>query len=689
MRSSTRVSWWSMWAAVVAALLAVLPGVAAASPLDDAVSQALAAHGFTGRAEAQMEARLGRPVNHALADVGRLLWFDTIAGLNGDNSCGGCHSPGAGFGDTQSIAIGIDNNGVVGPGRTGPRNQRRTPMAINTALYPRLMWNGRFDALSGDPFDNSQGFSFPAPEGMSLSGKAHLLVAQAFIPPTERVEAAGFDFDGDNDDIRAEVEDRLNASPGYVQRFAALYPEVQAGGPITYDMFAEATAEFEYTLVFANAPVDRFARGHREAMTDGQKRGALLFFGKAGCVSCHAVSGTSNEMFSDFENHVIGVPQIVPSDANVVFDGPGEDEDFGLEQVTGDPDDRYKFRSAPLRNLATVPAFMHNGAFTTLESAIRHHLDVPASVAAFTTSHLAPDLQGPIAPMADVLARLDPLLQAPTVLTEDEIADLVEFVGDGLTDDRAKQDNLKRLIPASVPSGNATLKFQLVCSSDAQCGSGSFCGGSVCSPKRGTGAACGAASACQSGSCQGGSCQDPPGVTCKEIVRGGASGWSTVEDALLSADHPTWAAGPWEGLWVGKSSAGNRNFSIVRWDLSGVPSNASIRRAVAKLPLSWNTSLMEIAAHPALAPWTEATVKYQSYVVPGTWDTSPFAHFFAGGPGDKRLDVTALVADWVSGALPNRGIVLAEPKYDSHLIYSSESTKKENRPRLEVCYSVP
>ena len=84
-------------------------------------------------------------------------------------------------------------------------------------------------------------------------------------------------------------------------------------------------------------------------MTAAEKRGALLFFGKGGCVACHAVAGTSNEMFSDFEMHVIGVPQIAPAfgvgTGNMIFDGPGEDEDFGLEQVTGNPADRYKFRT--------------------------------------------------------------------------------------------------------------------------------------------------------------------------------------------------------------------------------------------------------------------------------------------------------------------------------------------------------
>jgi cytochrome c peroxidase len=159
-----------------------------------------------------METRLGRRIDRQLASLGRQLWFDPIHGLNGDNSCGGCHSPTDGFGDTQPIAIGIDNNGIVGPDRTGPRNQRRSPMVINSAFYPTLMWNSRFHALSGDPFDNAQGFAFPAPEGITLSYLPHLLTAQAFIPPTERVEQTGFHFPGDNDDIRGEVVRRTGGA---------------------------------------------------------------------------------------------------------------------------------------------------------------------------------------------------------------------------------------------------------------------------------------------------------------------------------------------------------------------------------------------------------------------------------------------------------------------------------------------
>lgn len=421
--------------------------------------QMLASHGFTGRIASTLETRLGRAVDTKLADVGRMLWFDKIAGLNNDNSCAGCHSPINGFGDAQSIAIGVDNNNVVGPHRAGPRNQRRSPMAINTAFFPTLMWNSRFAARSGDPFSNTGGFQFPAPEGLSLSYLKHLLQAQAFLPLTERVEAAGFAFPGSNDDLRAEVLRRINDTGEYQKLFRQVIPAVKAGRPITFDNIAQAVAEFEFTLVFANAPIDRFARGS-EDMDDAQVRGGVLFFGRAGCVRCHAVGGGSNEMFSDFREHVIGVPQVVPTVSNVVFDGPGANEDFGLEQVTAYIADRYKFRTSPIRNVALQPAFMHNGAFVRLEDAIRHHLDPATSAGSWTPKLLSPDLRGRPGPIDPVLARLDPLLRTPVTLSDTEFSDLLAFVRDGLLDTDARPDKLRALIPDKVPSGRPTMTFE-------------------------------------------------------------------------------------------------------------------------------------------------------------------------------------------------------------------------------------
>jgi cytochrome c peroxidase len=428
--------------------------------LDAELRSHIASHGFTGRIASTLEARLGRRIDHQLANVGRLLWFDPIQGLNDDNACGGCHSPSSGFGDTQPIAVGIDNNGIAGPGRRGPRNQRRSPMVINSVFYPTLMWNSRFHAPSGDPFDNSQGFVFPPPESNTLSDLPHLLTAQAFIPPTERVEAAGFHFPGDNDDIRAEVLRRLNDNENYRQLFARVFPAVKAGAPISFDHVGRAIAEFEFTQVYANAPIDRYARGLHNALTPAQKWGAVLFFDRAGCVACHTVSGRSNEMFSDFRQHVAGVPQIAPSFSNMVFDGPGANEDFGLEQVTGSSADRYAFRTSPLRNVALQPAFMHNGAFSRLEDAIRYHLDAVGGAASYNTAHLPADLQGATGPMQPVLDRLDPLLRTPVQLSEAEFEALVDFVRNGLLDPDARPQRLRRFIPEKLPSGRASLIFQ-------------------------------------------------------------------------------------------------------------------------------------------------------------------------------------------------------------------------------------
>jgi len=289
-----------------------------------------------------------------------------------------------------------------------------------------------------------------------------LLDAQAFIPPTERVEVAGFSFPGDNYAIRDEVLKRINSEPEYRKRFGKLFPDVAAGGPITFDEFGFAIAEFEFTQVFADAPIDEFARGRKNAMTDSQKKGALLFFGKAECIQCHKVSGSSNEMFSDFAPHVIGVPQIAPSVGNVTFDGPGQNEDFGLEQITGNPNDRYKFRTSPIRNVALQPAFFHNGAFTRLEDAIRHHLDVFASALNYdpVAAGVAPDLRGPTGPIDPVLDRVDPILRTPISLDSREFQELVDFVRNGLLDSRAASSNLRKLIPKSVPSGFPVLTFQ-------------------------------------------------------------------------------------------------------------------------------------------------------------------------------------------------------------------------------------
>lgn len=499
------------WAAVLGWAVVPTPGLpravahAAANPegnLDGDLAAVLAGAGFTGSLEASLPQRLGRPVNPALADLGRLLFFDNILGLHEDNSCAGCHSPEFGFGDSQSMAIGVQSNRLVGPDRAGPRNMRKSPQVINSAFIPKLMLNGRFVALSDDPFDNSLGFEFPPPEGLIRFPPGDdrfptLLSAQGHIPQTELVEMAGFtgaatndaigprfdvfddgngtvlpqDGDGDgflNEEIRAVVLGKIKGTKGYVTLFRKVFGVSKKD--ITFALVGQALSEFQVSLTFANAPLDRFARftlGDRhespEVMTNQQKRGALLFFGKARCTECH---DASNEMFSDFENYGLGVPQVAPffgpGAGNVVFDGLDENEDFGREQISGDPADRYRFRTSPIRNAAVQPAFFHNGAFTRLEDAIRHHLNVKKSARRYdpVAAGLDADLTLRMGPVEPVLAALDDQVKEPIPLSPKEFRDLVAFVRDGLLDPRATKGHLCGLVPATVPSGLPVVTFQ-------------------------------------------------------------------------------------------------------------------------------------------------------------------------------------------------------------------------------------
>jgi len=167
-------------------------------------------------------------------------------------------------------------------------------------------------------------------------------------------------------------------------------------------------------------------------------------------------------MFSDFQQHVAGIPQIAPAVGNVTFDGPEANEDFGLEQVTGNPNDRYAFRTSPLRNLALQPAFFHNGAFARLEDAVRFHLNAIGSAPGYNpaAAGLDIDLQGPRGPSAPVLARIDPALATPVNLSNAEFRQLIAFLRTGLLDPKAKAHDLRKLIPARLPSGRPVAKFQ-------------------------------------------------------------------------------------------------------------------------------------------------------------------------------------------------------------------------------------
>ena len=414
--------------------------------LEDRLARVLREAGFTGRVQQSLEPRLGRRLDPKLVTLGRTVFFDNIMGLHRDNSCAGCHSPAFGFGDSQSIAIGYGQQrdrrarpqGAAQPAPCAAHDQHgvlsqpdaepalRLPLRRSLRSLPGRQ---RSPPVGGDTVWNPNSVCMYA-TCFDATKMTTLLTVQGHLPPTELIEMAGFTAQDPRDvdsrlyhashrvssgassdtvpgpiagpngsptdsvdmsySIRQKVLDRFNANGEYVTRFGRIYPEAR-GGEITFAMIGAALAEFQMANTYANAPLDRFARGHRQALTKSQQRGALLFFTRGNCVSCHAVAGASGEMFTDFESYVAGIPQIAPKGfglrpgghplnpddfpGNFAFSGPASDEDFGREEVTGDPEDRYKFRTSPLRNIALQAAFFHNGSFTRLEDALRYHLE--------------------------------------------------------------------------------------------------------------------------------------------------------------------------------------------------------------------------------------------------------------------------------------------------------------------------
>jgi cytochrome c peroxidase len=153
-------------------------------------------------------------------------------------------------------------------------------------------------------------------------------------------------------------------------------------------------------------------------------------------------------LLTDQQYHNIAVPQL----------GPGKLSDVALDLgrflETGLLVDRYAFRTPPLRNVTLTAPYMHNGAYDTLEGAIRHHLypadslrdyDPAALPVAFReTVRAEPEIQ------ADVLKSLDPLAASPPELTDAQIGDLLAFL-EALTSPSAV--DLSGLVPDTVPSG--------------------------------------------------------------------------------------------------------------------------------------------------------------------------------------------------------------------------------------------
>jgi cytochrome c peroxidase len=152
----------------------------------------------------------------------------------------------------------------------------------------------------------------------------------------------------------------------------------------------QALASYQRTLVSGDSPFDRwYYGGDGTALGEAAQRGFRLFTGKAGCVACHTI-GPEHALFTDNGLHNTGVgfrasmaeeppSQPVTVAPGVVVDVPTAviaavseqaSGDLGLYEVTQDPDDRWKYRTPTLRNVALTAPYMHDGSLPTLDAVV-------------------------------------------------------------------------------------------------------------------------------------------------------------------------------------------------------------------------------------------------------------------------------------------------------------------------------
>jgi cytochrome c peroxidase len=310
------------------------------------------------------------------------------AGQTGRVACAGCHIPTSGFSDTRSFQMQISLG--AGWGR------RRAPSLLDVGQAKLIMWDGKHDALFNQPFgpletvvemnssrlfmaeqlfyeykaDYEAAFG-PMPNLADTTQfpalSATLTGCQPMNPtsPPPTCDGTYHGYPGDN----AEYDSMTAANQTAVTRVV-----VNAG---------KALGAFERLLTCGPTPFDAWMHGGTPVSRAAQ-RGAALFVGAAGCVSCH-----SGPFMSDQKFHDVGLqPALVQQnfiDSNDQGAATGIAVDIAspinsLSQFSDGNDGRLpsavapamtgSFRTPILRCASLRPTFMHTGQLASLAAVV-------------------------------------------------------------------------------------------------------------------------------------------------------------------------------------------------------------------------------------------------------------------------------------------------------------------------------
>ena len=410
------------------------------------------------------------PTESRQVALGKLLAYDKILSGNLNISCLTCHHPFAGTGDGLSLPVGEGGEGLGVTRNTGTsadavheRVPRNAPplFALGAKDFTFMFHDGRVTVDDGHP----SGFITPAGDFLP-QGLDNIVAAQAMFPVTSGAEMAGQAGENPQGDATSAVSngnfsavwnhiaDKIKANSTYVDLFTFTFDDVNSANDITYVHVANAVAAFEIDAWRCNnTPFDAFVGGDFEAMNRQQRDGAVLFYGKAGCADCH-----SGKLLSDMDFHAIAMPQIGPGKGDNQAGYSDGRDDFGRERETGNPTDRFKFRTPPLRMVTMTAPYGHSGAYDTLDAVVRHHLDPVHYLNNYDSSQTRLPSRSDL-DAEDFVVQDDPVrrqavadaneLNAIT-LSDAEVNALVAFLHT-LTDPSCL--DLRKDVPRSLPSG--------------------------------------------------------------------------------------------------------------------------------------------------------------------------------------------------------------------------------------------
>lgn len=364
------------------------------------------------------------PIYHEKVTLGRLLYHETGLGLNsqhaegiGTYSCASCHFAAAGFQAGRKQGIG---DGGIGIGAHGEARQPnpiyafseldvqpiRTPTVLNGAYQSLMLWNGQFGATGLNATTQAQ-WTPNTPKAVNHLGYEGLEI-QAIAGLTVH---------------RLKIDSTFIHSTDYKRLFDEAFPFISPTERYTRENAGLAIAAYERIVLANQAPFQQWLKGNLQAMTKLQKEGAILFFKKAKCGSCH-----NGPALNSMEFHALGMADL---DGDGVYGiTPNNEANLGRGGFTQQPQDNYKFKVPQLYNLKDSPFYGHGSSFTTIREVVE-----------YKNNGIPENSNVPLHQLADTFQPLN--------LTISEIDAIVEFIENALYD-----PNLMRYQPDHVYSGN-------------------------------------------------------------------------------------------------------------------------------------------------------------------------------------------------------------------------------------------